>query len=207
MDAELSQRVIATLLEQIDEMKQPALTGSIGKFSYFPLFAKGLQPTLCLAVSGAEWEGNPVGMEDWGAMKKTGVCPFGQLPILQTPSGAVFGQSTAICNYISKVGGLEGKDAVEFGVSQMCMAEGEDLYAAMQKHQDTMFVKDKIPKDENAKFWAENVPGHFEKLEKLVGSTGFTSSGTTGGELYLFGMMFQVYTNCPTFKSRWIHIM
>jgi hypothetical protein len=89
----------------------------------------------------------------------------GQLPILQTPSGAVLGQATAICNYVAKVGGIEGKDANEFAVSQMCMAEGgsfiisrtyeylsnqcckypgEDLYAAMQKNQDTMFVKDKL---------------------------------------------------------------
>ena len=77
MDSQLSEKVIANLLDQVDELKTPALEGSIGKFSYFPLYAKGLQPTLILAVSGVEWEGNPVQFDAWGAMKATGVCPFG----------------------------------------------------------------------------------------------------------------------------------
>jgi hypothetical protein len=55
MDSELSKKVIANLLDQVDELKPPALEGSVGKFSYFPLYAKGLQPTLILAVSGAHF--------------------------------------------------------------------------------------------------------------------------------------------------------
>jgi glutathione S-transferase len=195
MDSELSKKVIANLLDQVDELKPPAFEGSVGKFSYFPLYAKGLQPTLILAVSGVEWEGNPVGFDAWGPMKASGVCPFGQLPILQTPSGSVLGQATAICNFVAKVGGIEGKDANEFAVSQMCMAEGEDLYATMQKNQDTMFVKDKLSAEDLEKFWGTTVPEHFGKLEALVDKSGFTNSGTTGGELYLFGMIYQM-TKC-----------
>ncbi len=59
--------------------------------------------------------------------------PFGQLPILEA-DGLTIGQSTAIANYVARRAGkaLEGESDAEFAMSQMLMAEGEDLYAAMQ---------------------------------------------------------------------------
>merc|ERR1712087_935323 len=87
---------------------------------------------------------------------------------------------------------MGGKGDQEFAMSQMLVAEGEDLYAMMQKYQPTKFVKEKA--EDNAKFWNEVVPQHMGYLEKLhVQSSGdfFTSSGQTTGELYLFAMMHQ----------------
>ena len=46
----------------------------------------------------------------------------------------------AIVNYIGKKAGTEGKDAANFALSQMLLAETEDLYAGMQKFCATAFV-------------------------------------------------------------------
>jgi glutathione S-transferase len=172
-----------------------AKVDSLGTLTYFPLLAKGLAPALCAEFSGLAWKGNlDTGFDSpkWSELKASGKPPFGQLPILET-EGSVIGQSTAICNYIGHVAGTAGKDANEFAMSQMLLAEGEDLYNLMQKYQPTTFVKEKS--EDNAKFWAEVVPAEANKLEKLLSSTscdGFTSSGTTIGELYLFAMIHQM---------------
>merc|ERR1712050_533433 len=105
----------------------------------------------------------------------------------------------AICNYIGKVGGLEGKDDLEYAMSQMLVAEGEDIYALLQKYQPTKFVKEKG--EDNNKLWKELVPGEMKKLEKILSSTegeGFCSKATVG-ELYLFAMMHQMMLVSPDF--------
>merc|ERR1711966_515781 len=96
-------------------------------FRYFPLMAKGLQPTLVLEVGGLGWDASPVQFDEWGALKPT--TPFGQLPILTTDDGA-FAQSTAIVNIMARKAGIEGKTDKDFAISQMLIAEGEDLYNA-----------------------------------------------------------------------------
>ena len=82
----------------------------------------------------------------------------------------------------------------------------------MQMYQPTVFVKEKS--EDNAKFWAEIVPGHMKKLEAMVskrnGGGGMlkcfsgicgpnsaavamsTSSGTSPGELLLFACLYQM---------------
>merc|ERR1711972_548562 len=139
------------------------------------------------------------GFEKWDELKATEKPPFGQLPILETGS-FVIGQAIAICNYIGKVGGLEGKDDKEYAVSQMLLAEGEDLYALLQKYQPTKVVKEKS--EDNNKLWKELVPGEMKKLEQILSKTegeGFSSSKVTVGELYLFAMMHQMMHVSPDF--------
>merc|ERR1711920_629985 len=79
------------------------------------------------------------------------------------------------------------------------MGEGEDLYNGLGKNQTTMFVKEygggKNTKEAAQKWWAESVPEHMQNLEKIITSTegpGFTKSGTTVGEVYLFAMLHQM---------------
>merc|ERR1719203_1826129 len=78
------------------------------------------------------------------------------------------------------------------------MIEGDDLYGLLQKFQPTIFVKDKPAE----KFWEETVPSHCAKLEALIKhETGFTSTGTTTGELYLFSMLHQMACVSPDFMA------
>jgi len=176
--------------------------------TYFPLLAKGLGPALCAELSGLEWKGNSdtgFAMAKWGELKDTGKPPFGQLPLLEA-NGINVGQSVAIVNYIGRLAGTEGKDDAEYAMSQMLLAEGEDLYALMQKFQPTIMAgyheKGKGGPKENEKFWAEAVPAELAKLEKLLAKgpgDAFTSSGTTVGELYLFAMLHQMKLVEPDF--------
>merc|ERR1712216_396526 len=126
-------------------------------FQYFDVLAKGLQPVLCLEISGLAWEGGPPA--DWAAMKPN--TPFGQMPVL-TDGQVTLAQSIAICNYIGKKADMLGANDAEFGLSQMLMAEGEDLYAMMQKYVPTVFVplKKKLGQEGYDKFWAEIAPKH-----------------------------------------------
>ena len=72
----------------------------------------------------------------------------------------------------------------------MLICEGEDLYNLLQKHQPTMFVKQK---DDTPKLWAELVPAHLSRLEQLLGDNeAFTSTNFSAGELYLWGMLYQM---------------
>merc|ERR1712151_705246 len=99
---------------------------------------------------------------------------------------------------IGKAGGIEGKDLEEFTMSQMLIAEGEDLYNLMQKYQPTKFVKEKS--EDNKKFWAEVAPAEFKKLEDILAKApgdAFTTSKTTVGELYLFAMLHQMVLVAP----------
>ena len=42
-------------------------------------------------------------------------------------------------------------------------------------------------------YWTEAVPSHLANLETLCKETGFTGCGHTAGELYLWGMLYQMY--------------
>ena len=74
----------------------------------------------------------------------SGLPSFGQLPILDTGSFVVR-QTVTICNYIGRAAGTECRDVNEYTMSQMLMAEGEDLYNLMQRYQPTVFVKENSP--------------------------------------------------------------
>jgi glutathione S-transferase len=43
-----------------------------------------------------------------------------------------------------------------------------------------------------AQYWNEAVPAHLTNLEALCGETGFTASGRTAGEIYLWGILYQM---------------
>merc|ERR1712070_458918 len=92
--------------------------------------------------------------------------------------GMNIGQTIAIVNYVGKKAKTEGDTAADFCMSQTLLAEGEDLYAGMQKFVPTVFVKlgqagrDGSLKGDlkgNETFWAEQAPDHLNKLEVLLG--------------------------------------
>lgn len=171
---------------------------SLGKLTYFPVMAKGLQLALIAELSGMKWEGKTMeseGPNSWPVIKASGVSPFGQMPILETPDGITIGQSTAIADFIGHKAGMQGNGDRDFALCAMCLAEGEDLYsmligAELARWKPQELRKTKTEVQEN--LFKESGPAHFANLEKLCGSpTGFTSTGKTYGEIYLFGMLYQ----------------
>jgi glutathione S-transferase len=181
----------------------------LGELIYFPVMAKGLQLACIAEMSGLPWTGFTVedeGPKSWGEIKASGVAPFGQMPLLKTPSGLVLGQSCAIANYIAKMAGaaLEGESDNDYALSQMLMAEAEDIYSLLGSCE---LANWKTPEQresaaEKAKtLFAEQLPAHFKNLEELASSDvsdegkhsdcKFTTTGHTAGEIYLLGMIHQ----------------
>jgi len=171
------------------------------EFYYFPLFARGLGPALCLEISGLKWKGpKELGWSaaEWGALKASGEPPFGQLPMLRT--GGLAGslsQSIAIVNYVARKAGsaLEGTDDREMALSQMLMSEADDLYSQLGKAQPTMYAawKGEASREALNAFWDVTLPAHLVKLDALCATDkGFTATGATAGELQLFSMLYQM---------------
>jgi glutathione S-transferase len=172
-------------------------SGALGQLIYFPVYAKGLQLAMIAEMSGLKWEGKTTegdGANSWASIKATGVAPFGQMPLLKTSGGRVVAQSTAIANYIARKGGMEGNTDDDFIMSQMCMAEGEDIFKLIFGAELAFWKTPEVraaKAEEQKKVFTEDIPAHLANLEKLCGASGFTSTGETAGEIYLFGMIYQ----------------
>lgn len=154
------------------------MSEDLGELIYFPVMAKGLQLALCAEMSGLNWTGfttEETGPKSWGEIKPTGIAPFGQMPLLKLPNGRVMAQSVAIANYIAKKAGaaLEGADDEDFALSQMLMAEAEDIYSMLGKCNlaNWKSVEEREAGAEAAKeLFAEGLPAHFTNLENLARS-------------------------------------
>lgn len=172
---------------------------------YFPVMAKGLGPTLVAEWSGLQWVGNkdlgfvarggPPGLNFADVKPKT---PFGQLPLLTTAAGEMVAQTTAIINYIGMLAGTEGS-GVEYAISQMLIAEAEDIYALLMRAVPTIVA----PLNQGIKgdkanyelFWNEKLPPHIANLERLCAKgRGFDA---TPGALYLFSIVHQLCLVVP----------
>ena len=194
------QKIVRVLLDEIDRLK--AANGALskgahlGKLTYFNLMAKGLQVVLCLETSGMDYDARPVALEEWGGglkkeMMASGAAPFGQLPVFEA-EGMVLAQATALCSYIGKRAGTDGKDAREFAISSMLMAEGEDVFNGMlQAQPNCVHPASKGTREENDAFW-QKMMDQMDKLERILEQkASFTTLGKTVGELYLWGMLYQ----------------
>jgi len=169
--------------------------------------AKGLGPLICLEVSELDFTGAFAGPKDsgstvdWKELKPR--TPFGQLPLLQDGELMV-AQTAAICQYIGRKSSSLGGSDHDFAMSNMLLAETEDIYSATSKLCPTVFVTLDDPKKqglEGYKRWEdEEVPAHLDRLEQLLkenDTLGFTESGKTVGELYLFAMLHQLVLVLP----------
>jgi glutathione S-transferase len=171
------------------------------KFTYFALWAKGPACAVALEKSSLSWEGaNP---DNWKAQKAT--TPWRELPILEIPGAGTIGHELAILNYIGRQDPkMAGESEKDYLASQQLLFEAEDIYKSLGQKQDTLFAKDKIPKEELAKFWGEpdqtthnkdfGIGVYLQLLEEFyakcaAGDGKFTTSGCTVGECKLWATL------------------
>ena len=167
---------------------------------YFGVMAKGLGPALVLEHSGLTWLGNAgLGFrpaEQWQALKPT--TPFGQMPVLSKKDGFQLAQTVAIINYVARLADTDGASSpAAFGISQMLMAEGEDLYSLMSKFVPTVNKKlstdivmtSKGTRTDYDEFWGVKLPAHLARLEELCPFN--MTHATLPGELYLWSILYQ----------------
>eukprot|EP01064_Diplonema_japonicum_P037446 TRINITY_DN875_c0_g4_i1.p1 TRINITY_DN875_c0_g4~~TRINITY_DN875_c0_g4_i1.p1 ORF type:complete len:214 (+),score=58.26 TRINITY_DN875_c0_g4_i1:45-686(+) len=168
-------------------------------FTYFPLLARGFAPMLALEEHKVDWKGEAKTKETWPEMKAAGICPFGQLPILETADCGVIAQAGAIAGYVGRVKNAAGKDGREAAVSEMLSGISEDFYNDLNKLQPTVFVASKGTKEEFTAMWSTTFPTRLATLEKFAnGKDKFTEAGNTIGELNLFSTLHQMVLCSPT---------
>ena len=173
---------------------------------YFPVMAKGLGPTLVAEYSGMPWVGN----KDLGFIARGGppgknfadikdTLPFGQLPLLTTNDGSMIVQTTAIINYIGMVGGIEG-DGLDFAVSQMLIAEAEDIYAMLMQNCQPSSPRSnrasRATRQLTTSSGARSCRLISPTLRSCAAGTGFHA--TSPGGLYLFSILYQCSLVVPT---------
>ena len=78
--------------------------------TYFKLHAKGDSIRMMLHHKGIEFVDNSFGFEEWGALKASGKCPAGQVPIWEEQDGRVLSQQTAIMRHIGRQNGYYPQD-------------------------------------------------------------------------------------------------
>ena len=164
---------------------------------YFDVMAKGMQVTMVAHHSGLSWQGKPEGFAWRDGIKPR--APFGQLPLLFVGGDdtAPVAQTTAIAAVIGKLAGTDGAENTnDFAMSSMLVAEAEDIYAALQKGQPTLYAKigsGVKTEQTHEELWTKSLPHHLGCLEKLCDVDGrFTSTGVTSGEMFLWGVLHQV---------------
>lgn len=75
---------------------------SQAKLYYFDLAGKGEAIRLACAHSGFPLQDVRITKDEMLAMKEIGKLPFGQVPILELPTGECLSQSAAIMRYIGE---------------------------------------------------------------------------------------------------------
>merc|ERR1719433_2586850 len=109
------------------------------RFWYFRLWAKGPSIALALEISGLDWEGKPIEVDDWPTAKQ--MTPWLEVPVLEIPGKGMIGHEATILNYIGfRKPEMAGVSVDDYLASQQLMHEGEDIFKALYKIADGTFT-------------------------------------------------------------------
>merc|ERR1719199_2063772 len=78
------------------------------KLAYFPLKARGFPTLLALEVGKVDYDPQTVTFDEWPAMKASGECPFGYLPLVTLPDGTRVNETNACLMVAGERGNLLG---------------------------------------------------------------------------------------------------
>lgn len=184
----------------LQEQQPAAGEGGKVKYYYFGLQARGLPGLLTLEVGGVDYEGHRVEFGDWKAMKESGVCPMGYLPLLILPDGTEINETCAITNIAGHLAKLKGETLRDCAISEMLSAKAAEVFNDAAKTFPRMKGAKSPEEIEQGKVWVETdlkkVLDLFEALckknEALYKEGKFTTSGKTCGELHLFSTLHQI---------------
>ena len=115
-----------------------------------------------LSYAKADWTNNAFKKEDWPALKKSGLCEFEQVPVLEV-NGKKYCESHAINLYLAEVFKLMGNDPEEnYQITNVLMAF-EDYTAPIRM---ALYCPDESKKAELKKAAEEKLKFFIEKFEK-----------------------------------------
>lgn len=95
---------------------------------YFPVRGRAEPIKLILAYAAVPHTFQSIPFADWPRHKEDeAICPFGQLPALQLPSGRIIAQASAILHYVAKIAGVYPDDPETAAVAHMLQELSLDL--------------------------------------------------------------------------------
>lgn len=180
---------------------------------YLPMRARAEPIRMILHYANIPYNDVTITFSQWPEHKaRLDICPLGQLPTLQLPSGEFIAQSGTITRFVAKMGGLYPSDPVEAARGDMVHEMAQDMNAinailnfwprlgdAYEQHKESYF---------------RNLPRHAAYAESLLGDQYyFGGSQPHFGDFSLFHVFDASLTVEPScLKSfaklqRWVHAM
>ena len=129
---------------------------------YFPANGRGMISRAILCFAKADWTNDVIKKEDWPTIKKSGLCEFEQVPILEV-DGKKYSQSHAIDLYLAETFNLMGKDIEENYQIRSLLFAVDDYTVEIWK---AMFSPDEAKKPELIKAACEKFKFFLGKFEK-----------------------------------------
>jgi glutathione S-transferase len=115
-----------------------------------------------LCYGKADWTNDAIKKEDWPTIKKSGLCEFEQVPILEV-DGKKYSQSNAIALYLAETFNLMGKDIEENYQIRSLLFAIDDYNVEIWK---ALFSPDEAKKPELLKAALEKFKFFVGKFEK-----------------------------------------
>jgi glutathione S-transferase len=169
------------------------------KLYYFNGRGRAEIARLIFAAAGQQYEDIRLESDEWPSYKPK--MPLGQVPVLEY-NGVQLPQSQTIARFLAQQLQLAGKDNFEKAKADSVVATVEDLFVKfIPSHRE----QDKAKKEElTKKFFAEELPKHFQNLEILAksfsnGGPFFVGNNLTWADLVVYDIvdvLLQLDENC-----------
>lgn len=106
------------------------MMSNIGTLYYLPMRARAEPIRMILFVGNIAYNDVTISFTEWPKHKASlDICPQGQLPTLQLPSGEIIAQSGAILRYIAKIAGFYPADVLEAARADVVQELAQDMNA------------------------------------------------------------------------------
>ena len=152
-------------------------------FHYFDVNARGMLSKAILSSSKKEWTN--IIVENWGKIKKSGLCEFEQLPVLEH-NGKKLCQSIAIELYLLKQFNLYGKNIDEQYQIDSLLCSFEDLFHLPHEN---LICRDEKKKKEQKNQFIEKYKLYLKKYEERYISLGkgkyFLGDNFSGADIFI----------------------
>ena len=152
---------------------------------YFGVNGRAVIPRAILSYAKADWTNDIIAHPDWPKIKKSGLCEFEQLPILEV-EGKKYSQSNAINLYLAETFKLMGNNAEEnYQITNLLMTFDDFMTPIF----GWMFCKDESKKEELYKAALDKIKFFFGQIEKRYVALGkgkyFLGDKFTLADIYL----------------------
>ena len=153
---------------------------------YFEANGRATIPRAILTYAKAKWTDDRVKQEDWPKVKKSGLCEFEQMPILEVDGKKKLSQSMAIDLYLLKTFNLYGKNIDEQYQIDSLLCSFDDLFGPLAGF---VFCQDEKKKEELKKQFIEKYKFYLKKYEERYVALGkgkyFLGDHFSGADIYI----------------------